>query len=143
MYTVFLVAALARCRNVLCRVAKGDDGVGHNGLRQSEQLLLGLYPVHLGPGAQPDCAKPQLLCSKADVLGGNGSVNDPVVLCKAERTVKVASDEDTGGCFSQRLFSCDYPAQLQGLYRILHRLHAVARAGLQIGLQLVRTPLTN
>ena len=77
--------------------------MGHNGLRQSEQLLLGLYPVHLGPGAQPDCAKPQLLCSKADVLGGNGSVNDPVVLCKAERTVKVAADEDTGGSFPQRL----------------------------------------
>lgn len=49
--------------------------------------------------AQPDCAKPQLLCSKADVLGGNGSVNDPVVLCKAERTVKVAADEDAGGGF--------------------------------------------
>lgn len=96
MYPIILIAALTRGSKVCFRVAKGDDGVGHNGLRQSEQLLLGLHPVHLGPGAQPDCAKPQLLCSKADVLGGNGSVNDPVVLGKAERTVKVAANEDTG-----------------------------------------------
>ena len=75
MYPVILIAALTRGSKVCFRVAKGDDGVGHNGLRQTEELLLGLYPVHLGPGAQPDCAKPQLLCSKADVLGGNGSAD--------------------------------------------------------------------
>ena len=103
MHPVGLVAALTWSGNVRFRVAKGDDGVGHDGLWQSEELLLGLHPVHLRPGAQPDCAKPQLLCSQADVLGGNGSVNHPVVLCKAERTVKVAADEDTGGSFPQRL----------------------------------------
>ena len=70
MYPVILIAALTRGSKVCFRVAKGDDGVGHNGLRQSEELLLGLYPVHLGPGAQPDCAQPQLLCGEADVLGG-------------------------------------------------------------------------
>lgn len=103
MYPVILIAALTRGSKVRFRVAKGDDRVGHNGLRQTEQLFLGLYPVHLGPGAQPDCAKPQFLRSKAEVLGGNGSVDDPVVLCKAERTVKVAADEDTGGSLPQRL----------------------------------------
>ena len=48
MYPIILIAALTRGSDVRFRVAKGDDGVGHNGLRQSEQLLLGLYPVHLG-----------------------------------------------------------------------------------------------
>ena len=103
MYPVILIAALTRGSKVCFRVAKGDDGVGHNGLRQSEELLLGLYPVHLGPGAQPDCAKPQLLCGEADVLGGNGTINDPVILCEAECPVQVAADQDTGGGFPQRL----------------------------------------
>lgn len=94
MYPVILIAALARSGDVRLRVAKGDDGVGHDGLRQAEQLFLGFHPIHLRPSAQPDSAKPQFLRSKAEVLGGNGSVDDPVILCKAERAVKVAADED-------------------------------------------------
>ena len=101
MHPVGLVAACTRSGNVRFRVAKGDDGVGHDGLRQSEELLLGLHPVHLRPGAQPDRTKPQLLCGKADILGGNGTVNDPVILCEAECPVQVAADENTGGGFPQ------------------------------------------
>ena len=103
MHPVGLVAACTRGSNVRFRVTEGDNGVGHNGLRQAEQLFLGFHPVHLRPGAQPDCAKPQLLCGKADILSGNGSINDPVILCKAERTVKIAADEDTRSSVPQRL----------------------------------------
>ena len=97
MYPVILIAALTRGSKVCFRVAKGDDGVGHDGLRQSEQLFLCFYPIHLRPSAQPDCTKPQLLRRKAEVLGGNGSINDPVILCEAECPVQVAADQDSGG----------------------------------------------
>lgn len=82
MHPVVLIAAFTRSGDVCFRIAKDDDGVRHDGLRQAEQLLLGFYPVHLGPGAQPDCTKPQLLRRKADILGGNRAINDPVILAK-------------------------------------------------------------
>ena len=102
MYPVILIAALARDSNIRFRIAKGDDGVRHDGLRQAEQLLLGFYPVHLGPGAQPDCTKPKLLRGKADILRRDCTVNDPIILCQAECTVEVAADEDASGGVSQR-----------------------------------------
>ena len=71
MHPVGLVAACTRSGNVRFRVTEGDDRVGHNGLRQSEELFLCFYPIHLRPGAQPDCTKPQFLRRKADILGGN------------------------------------------------------------------------
>lgn len=76
VHPVVLIAAFTRSGDVCFRIAKDDDGVRHDGLRQAEQLLLGFYPVHLGPGAQPDCTKPKLLRGKADVLGRDCTVND-------------------------------------------------------------------
>ena len=69
VYPVVLITALPRGGKIRFRVAKGDDGVGYDILRQSEQLFLGFHPVHLRPSAQPDGTKPQLLCGKAEVLG--------------------------------------------------------------------------
>lgn len=90
MHPVILIAAITRRSKVNFRIAKSDDGVRHDGFRQMEQFLLGFYPVHLRPGAEPDRTQSKLLCSKTDVLRSNRAVDDPVILGQAECAVWLA-----------------------------------------------------
>lgn len=69
VHPVVLIAAFTRSGDVCFRIAKDDDGVRHDGLRQAEQLLLGFYPVHLGQvpsqtaPSPSSCAARQMFCA--------------------------------------------------------------------------------
>ena len=102
MHPVFLVAALTRRRDVLHRVAEGDDRMRDHGIGQVKKLPLALYPIHLRPCAEPYRTDPQRVRTKADIFSGNRSIHDSVVLGRRKSPLQVAADEDPCGGVFQR-----------------------------------------
>ena len=71
--------------------------MGDHGIRQVEKLFLTLHPIHLRPCTEPHRADPQRMSAKADILGGNRPIHDPVILGIAESPFQITADKNSRG----------------------------------------------